>query len=162
MKKNLLSLILLCAFCACSSSDDSSAEDAPDMTPPEITATGITAVPIECMNFKRGEVIPFNYVFTDNKELGNYSIDIHNNFDHHTHSGSATECPLDEKKSEEGKTVWTYTQDSTIPSKQTRYVARVDIPIPANVEPGDYHFSIRLTDAAGWQTIKAIAIKITE
>ncbi|RYD73590.1 MAG: DUF4625 domain-containing protein, partial [Sphingobacteriales bacterium] len=25
---------------------------------------------------------------------------------------------------------------------------------------GDYHFLIRITDKAGWQTIKAISIKI--
>ena len=62
MKKTFLSLILLCALCACSSSED-------DMTYPEISGKDIVAVPTDCQVFKRGEVIPLNYVFTDDTEL---------------------------------------------------------------------------------------------
>ncbi|WP_449017625.1 DUF4625 domain-containing protein [Prevotella sp.] len=32
--------------------------------------------------------------------------------------------------------------------------------MPATVEPGDYHFVIRLTNQAGHQQIRAMAIKI--
>jgi len=160
MKKTVFSLMLLCALCACSSSNDD--ESSKDMTYPEITDQGITANPIDCQTYKRGETIPFNYVFTDNQELGSYNIEIHNNFDHHTHSGSATECQLDEKKDEKGKNVWVFNKDYTIPAGQRTYTARIDIPIPADIEPGDYHFAIRLLDAAHWQQMKAIAIKITE
>ena len=89
MKKIILSLMLLCALCACSSSDDTESKD---MTYPEISDQGIVAVPIDCQVFKRGEVIPFNYLFTDDTELGAYNIEIHHNFDHHTHSTSSVEC----------------------------------------------------------------------
>ena len=76
MKKIILSLMLLCALCACSSSDDTESKD---MTYPEISDQGIVAVPIDCQVFKRGEVIPFNYLFTDDTELGAYNIEIHHN-----------------------------------------------------------------------------------
>ena len=57
---------------------------------------------------------------------------------------------------------WVYNRDYTIPAAQRQYDARVDIPIPADIDPGDYHFMVRLTDRAGWQQLKAVAIKIVE
>ena len=42
------------------------------------------------------------------------------------------------------------------------YKASVDIPIPEDAAHGDYHFMIRLTDKAGWQQIKSVAIIIEE
>ncbi len=156
MKKNILTLTLLCALCACGSSDDT--ETTKDMTPPVISQEGITANPIDCQVYQRGSVIAFNYVFTDNIELGAYNIEIHNNFDHHTHSTSSIECEMDEKKSPQS--AWVYNQDFLIPSGSRSYTARIDIPIPENIDAGDYHFMIRLTDKAGWQQLHAVAIKI--
>lgn len=155
MKKTFLSLILLCALSACSSSDDSESKD---MTYPEISDKGIVAVPTDCDVFNRGEVIPFNYLFTDDTELGSYNIEIHNNFDHHTHSTSSVECAMDAKK--EPVKPWVYNQDFAIPAGQRSYTARHDIAIPADADPGDYHFMVRLTDRAGWQQLHAVAIKI--
>ena len=139
MKKIVISLSLLCALCACSSSDD---DEAKDMSQPIITDQGITANPIDCQVYHRGETIPFNYFFTDDTELGTYNIEIHNNFDHHTHSTSSV--------------------DFAIPTGLRQYDAKINIPIPADIDPGDYHFMVRLTDRAGWQQLKAVAIKITE
>ena len=157
MKKIILSLMLLCALCACSSSDDTESKD---MTYPEISDQGIVAVPIDCQVFKRGEVIPFNYLFTDDTELGAYNIEIHHNFDHHTHSTSSVECLMDERK--QAVKPWVYNQDFTIAAGQRSYNARHDIAIPADIDTGDYHFMIRLTDRAGWQQLRAMTIKITE
>ncbi len=155
MKKNLLTLILLCALCACSSSDDNEAKD---MTYPVISSAGIVAAPIDCEVYHPGEVIPFNYVFTDDTELGSYNIEIHHNFDQHTHSTSSIECPMDAKKKPVNP--WIYNQDFTIAPGQRSYTARHDISIPADIDPGDYHFMIRLTDRAGWQQLHAVAVKI--
>ena len=130
------------------------------MTYPEISDKGIVAVPIDCQVFKRGEVIPFNYLFTDDTELGAYNIEIHHNFDHHTHSTSSVECLMDERK--QAVKPWVYNQDFTIAAGQRSYNARHDIAIPADIDAGDYHFMIRLTDRAGWQQLRAMAIKITE
>ena len=149
--------MLLCALSACSSSDD---ETQKDMQQPVISDQGIVANPIDCQQYHRGDIIPFHYVMTDDQELGNYNIEIHNNFDHHTHSTSSVECPMDAKK--EPVKPWVYNQDFQIPAGQRSYTARHDIAIPADIDPGDYHFMIRLTDQAGWQQLHAVAIKISE
>ena len=158
MKRNILySIMLLCALSACSGSDD---EVQKDMQQPVISDQGITANPIDCQVYHRGEVIPFHYVMTDDQELGAYNIEVHNNFDHHTHSTTSVECPMDAQKQPQNP--WVYNHDFSIPAGQNRYEARVDIEIPADIDPGDYHFMIRLTDRAGWQQLHAVAIKITE
>ena len=156
------------SFTACSNDDDDK-----DMTPPVISAEGITANPINCQEYHRGDVIPFHYVMTDDQELGNYNIEIHNNFDHHSHSTVADdhdhdhemgECDDDDEHEHdhsEGK-AWVYNQDYPIPAGLRQYDARVDIPIPADIASGDYHFMVRLTDRAGWQQIHAVAVKILE
>ena len=157
MKKNILTLMLLCALSACGSSDDNEPKD---MTYPVISDKGIVAVPTDCQVFKRGDVIPLNYLFTDDTELGSYNVEIHNNFDHHTHSTSSVECQMDAKK--EPVKPWIYNQDFTIPAGQRSFTARHDIAIPSDIDAGDYHFMIRLTDRAGWQQLHAVAIKIAE
>lgn len=157
MNKIYLLLTLLCALCACSSSDD---EETKDTTYPVINTTDIVAVPTDCQVFKRGDVIPLNLLFTDNMELGAYNVEIHNNFDHHTHSTSSAECPMEAKKAPVNP--WVYNEDFAIPAGQRTYTARLNIVIPANIDPGNYHFMVRLTDHAGWQQLHAVAIKITE
>ena len=154
MKK--LSLLLLCALCACGSDD----EDSKDMTYPVINTTDIVAIPTDCQVVKRGDIIPFNCLFTDNAELGAYNIEIHNNFEHHTHGTTSSECQMDAKK--EPVKPWVYNQDFTIPAGQRSYTARHDIAIPADIDTGDYHFMVRLTDRAGWQQLHAVGIKIAE
>ena len=92
-------------------------------------------------------------------ELGSFNIEIHNNFDHHTHSTSAADCPLDEKKN--AVNPWVYNESFDIPAGQKEYASAVDIKIPDNIDTGDYHFMLRLTDKVGWQELKAVSIKIT-
>ena len=53
-----------------------------------------------------------------------------------------------------------YNQDFSIPRGSKAYDASQEIQISTTVEPGDYHFVIRLTDQAGHQQIRAMAIKI--
>lgn len=157
MKNIVFSLMLLCTLSACGGSDD---EPSKDLTKPTISDMGVTANPIDCQQYHRGEVIPVSYTFADDVELGSYNIEIHNNFDHHTHSTSAVECDKDAEK----KPVkpWVFNQDYTIPSGQRTYTSRIDIKIPSDIDTGDYHFMIRLTDRAGWQELKSIAVKIVE
>lgn len=150
IKNFLYTIIPLCALCACSGSD---------MTYPVITSIGVPN-PIDCQVYKRGEDIKFSYVFTDDTELGNFNIEIHNNFDHHTHGTSSSECKWEAKK--KAVNPWVFSQDYVIPAGQATYEANFDIHIPVDVDPGDYHFMIRLTDRAGWQQLKAMGIKVTE
>ena len=162
IKLNMISAIAAASVIAvgavltsCSDDDDNKN----DKELPKIL-DGAMPDPIDCQVYHRGETIPFSYTFTDNVELGNYNIEIHNNFDHHTHSTSAGDCQLDDKKSPVNP--WVYNQDETIPTGLKTYDAKVDIKIPTDIDPGDYHFMIRVTDKAGWQELKAVSIKIKE
>ena len=155
--KSIYSIVLMCALSACSSDDDDATKD---MQQPVISEQGIVADPIDCQQYRRGDVIPFHYVMTDDVELGAYNIEVHNNFDHHTHSTTATDCAMEAEK--DPKNPWVYNRDYTIPAGQRTYDARHDIQIPADVDTGDYHFMVRLTDRAGWQQLHAVAIKIVE
>ncbi|MBF1633297.1 MAG: DUF4625 domain-containing protein [Prevotella sp.] len=48
----------------------------------------------------------------------------------------------------------------SIPRGSKAYDTNQEIQIPATVEPGDYHFVIRVTDQTGNQQLRAMAIKI--
>lgn len=132
----------------------------PDTSLPVITDQGVVANPVDCQVYQRGDTIAFCYAFADNDQLGNYNIEIHHNFDHHTHSTSAAECPQEQDKTPVSP--WVYNRSFAIPAGSSSYVARVKIVIPATIDTGDYHFMIRLTDQAGWQQLRSMAIKIKE
>jgi hypothetical protein len=53
-----------------------------------------------------------------------------------------------------------FIQNYNIPAGLKQHEATAQIVVPADVDPGDYHFMIRLTDKEGWQTIKGLSIKI--
>ena len=157
MNKFLPLCLLLGALSACNTSDDDK-----DMTLPAISnPTSEAACPADCQVFHRGDEIAFCYLFTDNVELGNYNIEIHNNFDHHTHSTSSVECDFEPNKVA-GANAWVYSETYPVPSGQKEFLSHVFITVPQNAEPGDYHFMIKLTDQAGWQQYKAVAIKVVE
>ena len=155
MKKYLLGLTAaaLLGMTACTSDKDK------DTELPTITDAGIRANPVDCQVYNRGEIIPFHYRFTDNEELGNYNLEIHNNFDHHTHGTQGKSCDPDTEKRNADK-AFKYNKDFAIPHGSKTYDATQNIQIPANVEPGDYHFVIRVTDRTGNQQLRAMAIKI--
>lgn len=118
------------------------------------------ASPVNCEVFQRGGEIHFHYVFADNVGLGNFNIEIHNNFEHHTHSTEGGEC--DWLPDKDPVNPWVFNQDYAIPDAPLDYDAYLTIPIPEDIDTGDYHFMIRLTDTAGWQQIKSVSIRIIE
>ena len=64
-------------------------------------------------------------------------------------------------RKKDGTTTFTYTTDDyIIAGGQKRYEARQNIDIPTDIDPGDYHFVIRVTDKTGWQQILAVEIEI--
>ena len=165
------------SFNACSNDDDK------DMTAPVISDQGITANPVNCQVYHRGDVIPFHYIMTDNEELGNYNIEIHNNFDHHSHGTSSVDCDEDDDhdhgegeehdhdhgegeehdhEHEEVEGAWVYNQDYAIARGLQCDTVDLQIVVPTDVLEGDYHFMLRLTDRAGWQTIKTVPIHLHE
>jgi hypothetical protein len=154
MKKvNILILIILFAFSSCTDTEK-------DESLPIIDMNGAVAFPQNCVTVYRGESFSFNALFTDNVELGSFSIEMHNNFDHHAHSTSATECELGAVKTPVKPLL--FINEYSIPAGKTSYEATIQINIPADVDTGDYHFMVRLTDASGWQTFKGISMKVAE
>lgn len=125
-----------------------------DTTYPEITPS----YPAQCSTVKRGEKFTFTATFSDNVELGSSSVDIHHNFDHHTHSTEVTECTMEAVKTPVNPFLLIRT--FPLPAGQKSYTINEEITVPADVDPGDYHFLIRVTDKSGWQSIKGISIKI--
>jgi len=114
--------------------------------------------PLQCSEIQRGTTMEFKAYFSDNVELGSYSLDIHHNFDHHTHSTEVKSCQEDPVKSPVNPLLMIKTFE--IPEGLTEYEATAEIEIPENIDPGDYHFMIRLTDQEGWQTLQGLSIKI--
>lgn len=147
----LLTLMIL--FTACSSDNENV-----DTEYPTINLSAADAFPIQCSQISRGEKISFRALFNDNAELGSYSLDIHHNFDHHNHSTEVNDCVNDPIKKPVNPML--YINSVTIPTGLKSYQAVQEITIPQDIDPGDYHFLIRLTDKEGWQTIKGISIKI--
>jgi hypothetical protein len=164
----LMALTVITLFVSCNKTDR-------DETQPVITNMGITANPVNCQVYHPGDTIPFCYQFEDDVELGSFNIEIHSNSDHHSHSTESDdhgheggECAHEHDHEEHehehaaGQQPWVFNQDYEIPIGLRSYLARVNIPIPKDIAEGDYHFMIRLTDQAGWQQLKAVAIIIED
>ena len=155
MKKQIA---IFCLGCALLISSCKKETEEIDTTYPVIDVNAATAFPKQCSVIKRGEKFVFRAAFSDNVELGSSSIDIHHNFDHHSHSTEVNECNMEPVKSPVKPFLLIKTFN--IPSGQKSYNINEEIIVPADIVPGDYHFLIRLTDKAGWQSIKGISIKI--
>ena len=149
-------IIVLFVFTTCNNDDI-------DEEKPEIDLTVSGAFPKNCDTLYFGETFTFKALFTDNVELGAYSIDIHNNFDHHSHSTEVTECNLDEIK--DAVNAYLSIEDYDIPEGQDAYEVSEEITIPdsdsnGEFDEGDYHFFISLVDKEGWSVQKGLSIKI--
>ena len=158
----LWACLLASAFLGACSDED----DAKDAEPPRIVeneaGSGNPSNPIDCQVYHLGDTIYFNYEFTDNQELGNFSLNIHHNFDHHNHPNMNVTCQLDPTKKANAN-VWVFNQNYPIPQGLKVYDAKESIAIPRDIQTGDYHFMIVLTDKTGWQAPqRGISIKIIE
>ena len=137
-----------------------------DKQKPEIDLSIEGAFPVNCDTLYFGETFAFKILFKDNAELGSakaFSIDVHNNFDHHSHSTEVTECSFDPVKSPVN--VFTFIVDYDIPEGLKEYETNLSISIPpgndnGQFDEGDYHFFISLTDKEGWSAQKGLSVKI--
>lgn len=135
-------------------------ETVKDEDVPVIDISATDAFPQNCVTVYRGEDFVYKIRLTDNLELGSYSIEMHHNFDHHTHSTSLVECQFEPIKS--AVTPLLFISQYAIPAQLKEYTATGTISIPATVDTGDYHFMFRVTDASGWQTFEGISVKVAE
>ncbi|MEZ5195736.1 MAG: DUF4625 domain-containing protein [Bacteroidales bacterium] len=153
----IIPLLLLIFFNSCEK------EDEIDNVKPVIDLSIPDAFPVNCDTLYFGESFGLKALFTDNAELGSYSIDIHNNFDHHSHSTEVTECSLDPIK--DPVNPFLFIEDYSIPSGLKEHDPNISILITSgngngDYDEGDYHFFISLTDKEGWSTQKGISIKM--
>ena len=133
-----------------------------DTEKPLIDLTILDAFPTSCDTLYFDEPFIVKALLTDNVELGAFNIDIHNNFDHHTHSTEFEQCTLGAIKTAENPYV--YIQDYTLPVTN-EFTTDVSMTIPSSdgtdlYDEGDYHFQIRLTDKEGWSTMKGLNVKL--
>lgn len=161
MKSFRIILILVSSialFNSCSKDSENTDDQKPNI---DLNIEG--AFPLNCDTLYFGETINFNLLFTDNMELGSFSIDIHNNFDHHSHSTEVTECNIAPIKTPINP--FLIIQDYEIPAGLTQYEPNTQITIPSGddngeFDEGDYHFFVSLTDKSGWSAQKGLSIKI--
>ncbi|MCU4176158.1 DUF4625 domain-containing protein [Carboxylicivirga sp. N1Y90] len=152
-----LSLALLLFVSACSDDNEIDTEK------PAIDISFDGAFPVNCSTIYFGEVFELKLRFSDNTELGSYSIDIHNNFDHHSHSTEISQCEFDSKK--DPVMPFVLIEDYSLPEGLTYYETSVFINVPSGdgntlYDDGDYHFYISLTDKEGWSSQKGLSIKM--
>ncbi|WP_430813752.1 DUF4625 domain-containing protein [Carboxylicivirga sp. RSCT41] len=134
-----------------------------DKEKPVIHTDFINAFPSYCDTIYFGETFNLRALFSDNEELGAYSIDIHNNFDHHSHGFNIEECELGPKK--EPVNPFVFLEDYEIPAGQNEYEVYLPMTISSEngeglFDEGDYHFQINLTDKEGWSTPLGLSIKM--
>jgi len=134
-----------------------------DKEKPKIDLSMPNTFPTNCDTIYFGEPFDLKLLFSDNSELGSYSISIHNNFDHHSHSTEVMECSLDSKK--EAVNPFLFIEDYKIPEGSKTHETAVTISIQPNnnigiFDEGDYHFFISLTDKEGWSEQKGLSIKM--
>jgi len=129
-----------------------------DMEYPVIATDFAQAFPKQCDTIRVGETFTFKAKFTDNVELGSFSLDFHHNFDHHTHSTEVASCSMEPVKTP--KKPFVMIKNYPIPNGLKEYEATIELAVPADVDSGDYHLMILLTDQEGWQTMKGLSVKI--
>lgn len=99
-----------------------------------------------------GAGVHFECDFKDDVMLGSYMIEIHNNFDGHSHktqSRAAGEEPFFFKKSYD------------LSGLRNSHVHHHDVVIPENAQEGNYHLVVYCTDAAGNQSLVAREIVLS-
>lgn len=134
-----------------------------DKQKPEISLDIAGAFPKNCDTIYFGETFDFKVLFADNVALGSFNIEIHHNFEHHSHSTEVNTCVLDPVKSPVNP--FTLIRDYTIPAGLTAYETNIAVEIPTGnmsglFDDGDYHFFISLTDKEGWSAQKGLSIKM--
>lgn len=140
--KILIALLTVTAFTACSDDDDSL-----DSEKPVIMLND----PEEGEVFAIGEDLHFDIELTDNQGLASYKVDIHNNFDGHTHSTLPNNGINPINKQEADEEPWSFNQTFQITGNPRTFDAHEHIQIPEGVAEGEYHLGIIVVDAAGNQ-----------
>ena len=132
--------LIVCAFASSCSKD----KEEVDTTKPVIELNE----PEDGDELQIGANIHFECDFSDNVKLGSYMVEIHNNFDGHSHKAAAT-------RASEGEQPLYLKKSFDLSGMRNAHVHHHDIFIPENTKPGTYHLMVYCTDAAGNQSVVA-------
>ncbi|WP_209401632.1 DUF4625 domain-containing protein [Pseudozobellia sp. WGM2] len=154
--KKFLCFIMLLFINSCSTDDSASK----DVEKPTISIAYSGGFPKGCDQLKRGETYVFRAMVTDNEALASYSLNLHHNFDHHTHDDQVGDCDLNESKS--AVNPWIFMQNFSIEESSLEHEIEIELAIPDDIDTGDYHCAYSVTDASGWQGRTSIDIKIVQ
>lgn len=145
----LAALTLLFGFVACEKTDDTGF----DTEPPALDV--VAPAPCEVILF--GEKLQLKATFTDNEAVKSYKLNVHHNFDHHTHGDHQEVCGLDEIKIASNPYLNNWTV--SLPNLPSISIDTT-FDLPAGYEGGDYHVLLYLTDINGNQSWTGISVKM--
>lgn len=121
--------------------------------------------PLACDTIYFNQTVTYRIRISDKSGsgLGNIAMDIHNNFNHHTH-GSHVTCSMDPKKNPQHpyEHAWIF----SLPNDASEYILEEEIMIPGNKNDstlhdyGDYHYHIYVTNNEGYQTFTTLDVKL--
>lgn len=156
LKFLLPSLVPLFFITACSSDDNTGIDE----EKPTISVNYSDGFPQSCAELVKGQTYNFRAWVTDNVALASYSLDIHENFDHHTHDDHETPC--DPEPGKKAANPMIFMENYAIENGPTSYEIIIPVTIPNDIDAGDYHCQYAVTDQTGWQSRTSIDIKIVE
>ncbi|NQX85739.1 MAG: DUF4625 domain-containing protein [Flavobacteriaceae bacterium] len=156
LKPMILVVLMLCFITTSCSSDD----DNTDTTKPTITINYDGGFPQACEALERGQTYTFKAQVADNVALASYSLDIHHNFDHHTHDDQIGDCEFHDDKTPINP--FLVLENYSISGEQQSYEIALEISIPNDVDTGDYHCEYSVIDKTGWRSQTSIDITIIE
>jgi len=156
--KNVINLfffiIIAVVMVSCSKDNET------DTQKPEIDMQIAGAFPQPCDTIYTGEIFIFKALFSDNQALKAFNIELHQNFNQHTHGSHNETCPMDPVK--DPVNPFYFNRNFTIPAGSNTFGARVEIEIPGGVDTGDYHFMVKVTDSEGWQSWQSVSVKVAQ
>ena len=147
-------LILIGLLSSCSDDDNIDKDE----QKPTISINYNEGFPQACAQLERGKTYTFKAKVNDNKAMASYSLDIHHNFDHHTHDDQGVKCDLESKKNAVNPLI--FMENYTIEGGLTSYEINISVTTPNDIDTGDYHCSYSVTDETGWQSRTSVDIKI--
>jgi hypothetical protein len=131
LKRFFLFMILSLVVLSCNDDEEE------DLAAPRIDVNS----PQNGQKFDAGGYIPFEALFSDNRSLATFSIDIHNAFDGHGHGRIAEDPNLIK---------FSYGENFALPGETAHLVTMPEeIEVPENTMAGPYHFIVQAIDAEG-------------
>lgn len=128
MKKIILLPLLISLISISCDKDDDNDEKAPTIS--NATINGLT----EEIIVNTGGDLKFEALLSDDQELGEFKIDIHDIFDGHSHGKKAS-------------TPWVYTQTYSLDGVSKNFESTITV--AQNIAAGPYHSIMRLLDESG-------------